>query len=154
QDLLTHLAERGNGRFHFTDKPEDIPRLTLQEAQDATSQSVIRGTFHPIQTLPSPIMDGFKPEDLPALQGYDYAEPKPDAQVVLTSERDDPLLAKWQYGLGRVVAFTGDDGADFNVQWDEWGGYDDFWANMIRWSLPDPENQSMNVSVSREGPEA
>jgi Ca-activated chloride channel family protein len=154
QDLLTHIAEEGNGRYHFTDKPEDIPRLTLQEAQDATSQSVIRGTFHPIQTLPSPIMDGFKPEDLPALQGYDYAEPKPDAQVVLTSERDDPLLAKWQYGLGRVVAFTGDDGADFNVQWDEWSGFDDFWANMVRWSLPDPENQPMTVSVEREGPEA
>jgi Ca-activated chloride channel family protein len=153
-ELLQRLAERGNGRYHFTEKPEDIPTLTLQEAQSAGSQSVIRGEFQPIQTSPSPIMDGFQPSELPTLDGYDYAEAKPEAQVVLTSQRDDPLLAKWQFGLGRVVAWTGDDGADFSLNWNEWQGFDDFWANMVRWSLPDPEHRPVNVSVQRDGPEA
>lgn len=153
-DLLQRLADRGNGRYHFTDKASDIPRLTLQEAQSAGSQSVIRGSIQAIQTLPSPIMDGFKPEELPALEGYDYAEAKANAQVVLTSQRDDPILAKWQFGLGRVVAWTGDDGADFALAWTEWAGYDDFWANMVRWALPDPEHRPINVDVSRDGPEA
>lgn len=154
KDLLTHIAERGNGRYHFTDKPEDIPQLTLQEAQSAGSESVIRGSFPLFQQLPSPIMDGFEPGQLPPLDAYDYAEAKPDAQVVLTSARNDPVLAKWQYGLGRVVAWTGDDGDDFASQWTEWSGYDDFWGNMVRWALPDPENRPMNVSVERDGPEA
>ncbi len=153
-DLLTELASEGHGRFHYTDRSEDIPRLTLQEAQAAGSQSVIRGSFQPIQTQPSPIMAGFTPEKLPTLEGYDYAEAKAGAQVVLTSTRNDPILAKWQFGLGRVVAWTGDDGADFALQWNEWNGYDDFWANMIRWALPDPENRPINVSVERDGSEA
>jgi Mg-chelatase subunit ChlD len=153
-ELMQKLAEWGNGRYHFTEKPEDIPRLTLAEAVDAGSQSVIRGTFQPLQTLPSPIMTGFKPEDLPKLDGYDFAQTKPNAQAILTSERDDPVLAKWQFGLGRVVAWTADDGTDFAQNWQSWPHYADFWASMIRWSLPDPENRSIQVSVARDGPEA
>lgn len=152
--LLDNLANWGNGRYHFADRPEMIPQLTLQEAQSAGSQSVIRGQFTMLQTLPSPILLGFAPEDLPALEGYDYAEAKPGAQVILTSQRDDPILAKWQFGLGRVVAWTGDDGADFALPWTEWSRFDEFWASMIRWTLPDPENRALNVTVERDGPEA
>jgi Ca-activated chloride channel family protein len=152
-ELLQTLAEQGNGRYHFAAKAEDIPRLTLQEAQSAGSQSVLRGAFKPIQTQPSPILTNFLPEELPVVEGYDYAQPKPDAQVVLTSERDDPILAKWQYGLGRVVAWTADDGTDFANGWSDWDRFDEFWAGMVRWSLPDPENQPLQVSTKRDGRE-
>jgi len=154
QDLLAFLADEGGGRYHFTQRAEEIPQTTLEEAQSAGTQSIIRGTFRPIQTEPSPILAPFRPEDLPDLDGYDFAEAKPEAQVVLTSDRDDPVLAKWQYGLGRVVAWTADGGADLAAQWPRWQGYDEFWAGMVRWALPDPENRSINVGVERDGPEA
>lgn len=151
QELLQFLSEEGNGRYHFTNRPEDIPRITLEEAQSAGSQSVLRGVFQPIQVQPSPIMNAFDPEMLPALDGYDFAEAKPNAQVVLTSDRSDPLLAKWQYGLGRVVAWTGDDGADFARAWPEWERYDEFWAAVVRWSLPDPDAQPLRINAARDG---
>jgi Ca-activated chloride channel family protein len=154
QDLLNFLADEGGGNYHFTERAEEIPQVTLAEAQSAGSQSVIRGTFRPIQTLPSPILAAFAPEDLPDLEGYDFAEAKPDAQVVLTSDRDDPVLAKWQFGLGRVVAWTADSGVDLAAPWAQWQGYDAFWAGMVRWALPDPENRSLQVGVERDGPEA
>jgi Mg-chelatase subunit ChlD len=152
-NLLQNLAEWGNGRYHFTERPEDIPRITLAEAQSAGSQSIIRGEFSPIQTRPSPIMQGFAPEDLPPLQGYDFAEAKPDAQVILTSTRNDPVLAKWQLGLGRVVAWTADDGTDFAIGWPQWERYDEFWANVVRWALPDPENRPLQAGTERQGTE-
>lgn len=152
-DLLQFLAEQGGGRYHFTEKAEDIPRLTMAEAQSAGSQSVIRGSFQPIQKDPSPIMIGFDPRQLPPLDGYDFAEPKPDAQVVLTSTRDDPVLAKWQYGLGRVVAWTADDGTDFAHGWPTWDRFAEFWSSMVRWTLPDPENRPLQVATTRDGPE-
>jgi Ca-activated chloride channel family protein len=152
-ELMQTLAEQGNGRYRFAAKAEDIPQLTLQEAQSAGSQSVLRGAFHPIQSQPSPILTNFLPEELPVVEGYDYAQPKPEAQVVLTSERDDPILAKWQYGLGRVVAWTADDGSDFANGWPEWDRFDEFWAGMVRWALPDPENQPLQVSTKRDGRE-
>ncbi|MGH2558579.1 MAG: VWA domain-containing protein [Thermomicrobiales bacterium] len=152
-DLLQFLAEQGGGRYHFTEKAEDIPRLTMAEAQSAGSQSVIGGSFQPIQQDPSPIMIGFDPRQMPTLDGYDYAEAKPEAQVVLTSTRDDPVLAKWQYGLGRVVAWTADDGTDFAQGWRTWENFAPFWSSMVRWTLPDPENRPLQVTTAREGPE-
>ncbi len=154
QDLLNFLADEGGGNYHFTERAEDIPQTTLEEAQSAGSQSVIRGTFRPIQTLPSPILAPFRPEELPDLDGYDFAEAKPEAQVVLISDRDDPVLAKWQYGLGRVVAWTADDGADLAAPWALWPRYDEFWGSLLRWALPDPENRAIGVGVRRDGPDA
>ena len=151
--LLQKIAQAGGGRYHFTNKVEEIPTLTLEEAQNAGAESVIRGRFQAVQTLPSPIMTGFTPDQLPPLTGYDFAEAKPDAQVILVSQRDDPVLAKWQYGLGRVVAWTADDGGDLADQWAAWGRYDEFWANVLRWSLPDPEHSAINLAVNRDGPD-
>jgi Ca-activated chloride channel family protein len=125
--------------------------LTLQEARSAGSQSVIRGNFRPIQTAPSPILAGIDPTTLPELAGYDFAEAKPDAQVVLTSDREDPVLAKWQYGLGRVIAWTADDGSDLAAPWATWAENDAFWSGMVRWALPDPERRPLTVSSTRSG---
>ena len=150
-DLLNFLADEAGGRYHFAARDEDIPLLTLQEARSAGSQSVIRGNFRPIQTAPSPILSDIDPTTLPELAGYDFAEAKPDAQVVLTSDREDPVLAKWQYGLGRVIAWTADDGSDLAAPWANWSGNDPFWAAMVRWALPDPERRPLTVSSTRSG---
>jgi hypothetical protein len=153
-NLLQAVAQAGGGRYHFTARSEDIPRLTLDEAQSAGAQSVIRGAFQPVQTLPSPIMSGFDPAAIPVLDGYDYAEARPTAQVILVSHRNDPVLAKWQYGLGRVVAWTADNGIDLAAEWSGWERYDEFWAGMLRWALPDPDNRTVDLSVERDGPDA
>lgn len=150
-DLLNFLADEGGGRYHFTTMDEEIPQFTLQEARSAGSQSVIRGAFRPIQVAPSPILAGIDPNTLPDLAGYDFAEAKPDAQVILTSDREDPVLAKWQYGLGRVVAWTADNGSDLAAPWASWDGFDDFWAAAVRWALPDPERRPLTVSTRRDG---
>jgi hypothetical protein len=153
QELLKSIAQAGGGRYHFTNRAEEIPQLTLEEARAAGAQSVIRGAFQPVQTLPSPIMTGLDAATLPPLNGYDFAEARPGAQVILVSHRNDPVLAKWQYGLGRVVAWTPDDGADLASQWDGWEKYDQFWAAMLRWTLPDPENRAVSTEISRDGPD-
>lgn len=150
-DLLNFLADEAGGRYHFAARDEDIPVLTLQEARSAGSQSVIRGSFRPIQTAPSPILADIDPTTLPELAGYDFAEAKPDAQVILTSDREDPVLAKWQYGLGRVIAWTADDGSDLAAPWAAWEDNDAFWSAMVRWALPDPERRPLTVSSTRSG---
>ncbi len=153
-DLLQFLAERGYGNYHPTERPEEIPSITLAEAESAGSQSIINGTFQPIQVGASPIMEGFSPEELPVVDRYDYSELKENAQLVLSSRRDDPVLAKWQYGLGRVVAWTADDGVDFAQSWRGWDRYAEFWMSTVRWTLPDPENGPVTVDIDREGTDA
>ncbi|MBA2278800.1 MAG: VWA domain-containing protein, partial [Chloroflexia bacterium] len=150
-ELLQSLATAGHGRYHQAVIAEDIPRLTLEEARSAGSQSVLRGAFQPVQQTASPILSGIPPQELPPLEGYDFAESRPDAQTVLTSDRGDPVLATWQLGLGRVVAWTADGGGDFAAQWEAWPRYDEFWGNALRWSLPDPTNSAVRFAAERRG---
>lgn len=153
-ELLRLLAMEGGGRFHVTDSADEIPVVTVAEAESAGSQSVIRGGFRPIQSAPSPILSGFTPEELPLLDGYGFVEAKPDAQVILSSDRDDPVLAKWQFGLGRVVAWTADNGVDLAADWAAWDRSDAFWSSLVRWTLPDPEQRPLQVTVTNDGPDA
>ncbi|MBA2759694.1 MAG: VWA domain-containing protein [Chloroflexia bacterium] len=152
--LLEDLAEEGNGRYHFVSDATQIPQITFEEARAAGSQSVLRGSFAPVQLAPSPIMSNVSTQEMPPLDGYNFAGARPGAQVVLASDRRDPLLVKWQFGLGRVIAWTGDSGSDFASTWATWDGYDRFWGNALSWVLPDPANQQFAVGVEQSGDQA
>jgi hypothetical protein len=52
------------------------------------------------------------------------------------ANRDDPLLVRWQYGLGRAAVFTSDAKARWAESWVTWAGFDKFWANVLRDLLP------------------
>lgn len=149
-DLLQDIAAEGDGRFHFVEDAATIPQITFEEAKAAGSQSVLRGDFDPVQLGPSPIMSDISTETMPVLAGYNFAGARPGAQLVLASDRRDPLLVKWQFGLGRVLAWTGDSGADFASAWAGWDAYDRFWGNAVSWVLPDPANQQFDVSAMRD----
>jgi len=56
--------------------------------------------------------------------------------------------------LGRVIAWTADDGVDFANAWRDWDGFADFWSNMVQWALPDPERGAVEVSSERSGADA
>lgn len=153
-ELLEFLSVEGEGRYHYANTPEEIPQITFQEAQNAGSQSVLRGAFTPVQQQASPILNGIEIATMPPIDGYNFAEGRANAQVDLMSDRGDPLLAKWQLGLGRVVAWTADDGSDFASAWSTWEQYDQFWGQALRWSLPDPANQSVTSQIERSGSDA
>jgi len=152
--LLEDLAAEGNGRYHFVSDATQIPQITFEEARAAGSQSVLRGSFSPVQLAPSPIMSNVSTQEMPPLDGYNFAGARPGAQVVLASDRRDPMLVKWQFGLGRVIAWTGDSGSDFASTWATWDGYDRFWGNALSWVLPDPANQQFAVAIEQTGDRA
>jgi Ca-activated chloride channel homolog len=152
--LLEDIAAQGGGRYYYVENPDSIPRITFEEARAAGSQSVLRGSFTPVQLSPSPIMADVDAAAMPPLDGYNFAGARPGAQVVLASDRRDPLLVQWQFGLGRVVAWTGDSGDDFAAGWGSWDGYDAFWGNALSWALPDPANLQYEIAVTSSGNDA
>jgi hypothetical protein len=52
---------------------------------------------------------------------------------VARGERSDPLLAVWQYGLGRVAAFTASPTDDAET-WLAWGELAKFWSQVAQWT--------------------
>lgn len=118
---------------------------------EAGQQNVVRGTFHPTQQASSPILADIAPQELPNLDGYAATKAKNGADVVLDSGKHDPVLAQWQYGLGRVVAWTPDTGTAFAKQWPGWNKYAQFWHQALLWALPDPNTAALTVDTRAEG---
>jgi Ca-activated chloride channel homolog len=149
--LLQHLADIGGGKYYFAASADQVPQITLNEAQSAGKQPTRTGNFHPSVVKPSPVIGDIRPEELPNLDGYQVTEAKPNADVILESGQKDPVLAQWQYGLGRVVAWTPDSGTTFAKQWPAWSKYGQFWHQALLWALPDPNTAALTVDTHAEG---
>ncbi|MCG8353630.1 MAG: VWA domain-containing protein [Chloroflexales bacterium] len=144
-DLLDLLAQWGGGRYYYADSPEDIPRLTLLESEIARADPSIEETFRAGLAEAHPLVRDFAPADFPQLDGYVATTPKDAAEVVLRSPLDDPVLTAWQYGLGRAVAWTPSLDAPWAGAWVDWLDYDRFWAQVVRYTLPEPDSGPLQV---------
>jgi uncharacterized membrane protein len=151
QDLrfLEEIAALGNGRYHFTDRAADLPFIFAQETQLAMRSYVVEEPFYPQQVSLSPILTGI--EAVPQLVGYVATTPKPAARVILATHQGDPLLAAWQYGLGRALAWTSDATGRWAQRWVAWEGFSRFWVQAVRWTIVERADVPVEVAVALEG---
>lgn len=137
--LMKQLAEWGGGRFYETDSPENLPRIFTREAFLASRSTIIEEPFTPRLTRPSQATDGIDWAVAPQLGGY-VGTAERDALTTpaitsLVTDKDDPLYASWQYGLGRAAAFTSDAKPRWASGWMNWPGFGQFWAQALRDTL-------------------
>lgn len=147
KDFLIQLARDGLGRYYFTEQPENLPKIVFKEIDLATRQATLLGTVQPHIAALSPTLNGLRPQDIPQLSGYDITQPKDAATTALLSDTGDPLLAHWQYGLGRVLAFTSEAGQGWGEQWADWLSFSTFWNQAVRWTMGSPESKVLQPSV-------
>jgi uncharacterized membrane protein len=148
--FLEGLAQQGGGRFYNAANPSSIPDIFLKETQQVSGQQIVEEAFFPIQTSSSPILRGLE-DGLPQLRGYNGTTIKAAAQSVLVTARDDPLLAQWQYGLGRSVAWTSDATGRWAKDWVAWPGFNRFFSQLVSWTFPGEETGGIEASFESEG---
>jgi uncharacterized membrane protein len=148
--FLQQLATAGGGRFYPAANPASIPDIFLKETQQVSGQQIVEETFHPIITSSSPILRGLD-QGFPQLLGYNGTTAKPAAQTVLVTARDDPLLAQWQFGLGRSVAWTSDSTGRWARSWLGWDGFSQFFSQLVGWTFPGEETAGIEASLVTEG---
>ena len=148
--FLEQLARQGGGRFYSAANPSSIPDIFLKETQQVSGQQIVEEPFYPILTSSSPILRGID-GGYPRLLGYNGTTAKSAAQTVLVTARDDPLLAQWQYGLGRAVAWTSDSTGRWAKSWVGWAGFDRFFSQMVGWTFPGEESGGIEASFVDRG---
>jgi hypothetical protein len=67
---------------------------------------------------------------------------------------DDPLLAAWQYGLGRSIAWTSDATGRWGVDWVRWEGFPAFWAQAVNWTISQGRESNVETAVTFSGEQA
>jgi len=172
---LENAAAAGHGKFHLAYDVSTIPAIFTAETMMATRSYIVEADeikgqagFVPAITAPqSPLITQFS--SVPPVRGYIATTPKETAAVILTAgptlmlddsivsreELDlDPLLASWQYGLGRAVAFTSDATSRWASDWVDWAGYADFWTQTILWTITQNDSANIESQVVQRGEEA
>ncbi|MBN1303096.1 MAG: VWA domain-containing protein [Anaerolineales bacterium] len=150
--FLEDLAAIGGGRYHFTTDAGSIPSIFTEETTLAARAYLVEKPFFPTLANPSPILDGI--ESLPRLHGYVASSPKDLARVILQSEEGDPILAAWQYGLGRSVAFTSDASGRWGKDWVRSEVYARFWVQAVRYTLNPAPDIALETDIRLEGEKA
>lgn len=147
-DLLRDLADKGGGKYYKADDVKKVPDLLLKETIRLTGAYFVEQPFKPSLGRASPILNGIDPQRLPQLLGYNASTPRPEADVVLKSPQGDPVLAQWQYGLGRAVAWTSDAKGRWATDWITWPQFARFAGQMVSWTLPSQATPGLETSFS------
>ena len=149
-NLLGNLADWGGGRDYFTQDPYHIPQIFAKETVTASKSAIIDEPFIPQRIKPTQVLSGIDLEFAPFLLGYVATQPRPTAETFLVSDRGDPLLASWQYGLGKSVAFTSDAKARWASDWLEWPGYGKFWTQLVRDTMRKTTLSNFQTEITQE----
>jgi hypothetical protein len=70
--------------------------------------------------------------------------------VILQSPEGDAILAGWQYGLGRALAWTSDTGERWAEPWQSWAESPTFWTQVLGYTFPDPASGRLQTRVESE----
>ena len=152
---LENVAKQTGGRYYLVQDVRQIPKIYTREVQTVSKPPIIEEPFVPRVAHPgNPLVSGIAWESAPPLLGYDVVNPKPTSEVPLVSHRGDAVLATWQYGLGKSVAFTSDAQARWAAQWVGWQSFGPFWAQALRWSLKRGDNGSYQTNIEMDGSRA
>ncbi len=145
QQLLEALARAGRGRSYVTTEPSEIPQVFTRETLMATRALLVDQRFVPAIASNGPLLRGLTAT--PLLDGYVGTTAKERAEVVLVAPEGDPVLAAWQYGAGRTVAWTSDVVGPWSLAWAGSPATTALWGNVLSWLLPAQDSGPLTVRV-------
>ena len=134
--FLNKVALGAEGKSYFLDEPAGLEQLLLRDVEEHTGMTAVEKQLRPRVIQRAEILDGVDIENAPPLQGYIRFQARPTADTILEADQKDPLLVRWQYGLGRAAVFTSDAKNRWAMNWVTWPGFDRLWANIFRDLLP------------------
>jgi uncharacterized membrane protein len=148
--LLEEIARIGKGRYYFTDDPASVPQIFARETVTASKSAINEQPFLPQVVRPTRVLADIDFESPPFLLGHVMTRPKPTSELVLATEKGDPLLAWWRYGLGMTAAFTSDAKSRWAAEWLTWPGFSKFWAQVVRHAMRKSEAKGVVVQVEHK----
>ncbi len=159
QRTMSHIAKATGGRFYQARNPKQLPQIFVKESTVVRRPLIIDEPFQPqiLHTF-SDLLGGVdaSSETFPPLGGLVLTSPKTSANVMIpiirvTDDGEDPVLAHWQYGLGKAVAFTSGYWPVWGEAWTNWPKYAKFWSQLVRWTMRQETPANFETRTKIEG---
>jgi Ca-activated chloride channel family protein len=151
RELLKDIADWGKGRSYFIEDAAKVQQIFIEETQIALEATLVEESFKPVVKREVEALRGIDFSKAPPLRGYVSTVPRDTAEVILEAADEDPLLARWHYGIGRSVMFTSDVKNRWAVDWLNWDGYGKFWSQLVRETARRHHGAEVDFQVTRKG---
>jgi Ca-activated chloride channel family protein len=147
--FLEKVATSAEGKSYFLNDPSGLEQLLLRDVEEHTGVTAVERNVRAKVVKQAEVLEGVGIENAPALRGYVRFQARPTSDTILELDPTDPLLVRWQYGLGRADVFASDAKNRWAVSWINWPGFDRLWANVFRDLLPHARQSETTVDFDR-----
>jgi tetratricopeptide (TPR) repeat protein len=151
-EFLASLANWGHGRFYICSDRTSLPEIIVKQPESILLSPFVEKTSSLISAGNNSVTEGFDFMTAPKLHGYNETQLRPTADLVIQSDQGHPILATWQYGLGKVAAFTTQINGEWSNELLQWTSYNKLISNTIRSLNGTDKAHSLRISpISRSG---
>jgi hypothetical protein len=151
-DLLRMIADTGGGRYHSVPDPNSLPKIFTRETEMISRQAAVEEWFPVIQTGTADFLKGIAINTAPLLHGYVATQMKAQpAQMILASDKGEPILARMRVGLGQTLAWTSDVKNLWAADWLRWSGYSRFWGQLVREHMRKKHRRELDMKTEVVG---
>jgi len=159
ENVLADVARQTGGQYYAAKNPKQLPQIFVKESKTVRRPLLIDEPFRPqIASAHSDLLGGLTAADqaLPTLGGMVLTTVKPNPNVLMpivrvTDDGNDPVLAHWQYELGKTVAFTSGYWPVWGRDWTKWQRFAKFWAQIVRWTMRQDSPANFDSQLRIEG---
>lgn len=147
RSMLAEIAQRCGGRYYDVRDLSQIVTIFEEEVERLIGPPYDESTFSPVLAKDHALATPWVGKPLPDLHGYVGTTLKKGAQAAMLTPYGDPVLATWQYRLGRVAVWTGDLHGPWSRDWRAWqDGFPRFWEGVVK-SIVRSEISSYKLST-------
>lgn len=135
--FLMDVAKRGKGRVFFTQDARALPRLFAQDTFVVARSTFIKEPVKATWTAALHAITSVNFADPPALGGYNlnYLRPGASQALVTQDQYKAPVVAYWQVGLGRSLAYTGEVDGKYSGAIGQWDQMGTMLSSLTRWVI-------------------
>lgn len=156
---MADISRSTGGKFYADPPPSQLPSIFVKEAKTLKRSMVQVRTFNPVLSEWAEAVKGL--DGMPPLHAYVLTSLKGGhAKGVLMTPKTgdgeddnppDPVLAIWNYGLGKSAAFTSDLSPNWGRDWVRWGGYKQFISQLVTEISRSSSNSKLDLQTYRSG---
>jgi len=158
EPTMVNVARVTGGKYYNARNPRQLPQIFVKESKVVKRPLIINEPFPPrVLHADSELLAGLNPsEGVPPLGGMVMTAVKENPNVVIplvraTDDGEDPVLAHWQYELGKTVAFTSGYWPHWGADWTAWPKFARFWAQLVRWTMRQDTPANFDTTTKVEG---
>ena len=148
---LRQLAAAGGGRYYYAPTPDRVPRIFTRETRTVSETGAIEREVFARASKPSELLQGLDLGAAGPMTGVLSAKSRPTAELLAETSKAEPLLARWRYGLGQVIAWSSDAAGPWTERWSDWPDLDRLWQRLGRGVLRRQRVAGLSVEAHSAG---